>query len=309
MYNESIKKRYIEEKSQTTTLPKNYLECQFNKLEEYEKEYDKDVCCFTTREIREFYKLQNVSSLEILASMNSQLSLYTQWCLQNNLVIDNQNHFLEFNLKLLNDCLNKVAFDKKIVTRDEIIKWCDQLPNPKDQVILLGLFEGMKGKDFCDFVKLKPSDVYGNTVHLASGRDIQISDKLLEYIHKSINETKYYSCTAQGIGDVVLDLVDRGYVIKYYPNTRDDTSDFQKGRVIYNGISRSLKYIGVFNIVKANSIYESGKIHMIKERSKELGISPEDYIYSDRIKEVEKQFNCNILRKSFLLKYKDHLVH
>ena len=36
MYNESIKKRYIEEKSQTTTLPKNYLECQFNKLEKYE---------------------------------------------------------------------------------------------------------------------------------------------------------------------------------------------------------------------------------------------------------------------------------
>ena len=55
MFNQKIKERYIEEKYFTTTLAKGYLECQFNKLEEYEKEYDKDVCCFTTREIREFY--------------------------------------------------------------------------------------------------------------------------------------------------------------------------------------------------------------------------------------------------------------
>ena len=53
MFNQNIKERYIEEKYFTTTLPKGYLECQFNKLEEYEKEYDKDVCCFTTREIRD----------------------------------------------------------------------------------------------------------------------------------------------------------------------------------------------------------------------------------------------------------------
>ncbi len=54
MYNESIKKRYIEEKSQTTRVPKNYLECQFNKLEKYEEEYDKDVCCFTTEKLESF---------------------------------------------------------------------------------------------------------------------------------------------------------------------------------------------------------------------------------------------------------------
>ena len=248
-----------------------------------------------------------MSSLEILACLNSQLSLYTQWCLQNNLVVDNQNHFLEFNLNLLNRCINPVKFNKKIVSREDVIRWCEQIPNPKNQVVLLGLFEGMKGKDFCDFVKLKPGDIKGNTVHLASGRDIYVSDQLLEYMQDSINETKYYSCTKEGIGDVVLDLIDRGYVLKYYPNTRDDTSDFQKGRVVYNGISRSLKYLGVFNIVKANSIYESGKIHMIKERSKELGITPEEYIYSDHIKEVEERFDWKILRKSYLLKYKGFL--
>ena len=70
MFNQNIKERYIEEKYLTTTLPKGYLECQFNKLEKYETEYDKDVCCFTTREIRTFYKLLNVSSLEILACLN-----------------------------------------------------------------------------------------------------------------------------------------------------------------------------------------------------------------------------------------------
>ena len=46
---------------------------------------------------------------------------------------------------------------------------------------------------------------------------------------------------------------------------------------------------------------------MIKERSKELGMTPEDYIYSDHIKEVEERFDCKILRKSYMLKYKGFL--
>ena len=57
----------------------------------------------------------------------------------------------------------------------------------------------------------------------------------------------------------------------------------------------------------ANGLSESGKIHMIKERSEQLGITPKDYVYSNYIQEVEEQFNCRIVRSSFMLKYGDHL--
>ena len=104
-----------------------------------------------------------------------------------------------------------------------------------------------------------------------------------------------------------MPLVDRGYVLKNYPNVKEGTSDFAKGRIIYNGIARSLNYVGALSYMSANSIYESGKIWMINKRSKELGISAKDYVYSDCIREIEYQFGCKIVKSVFWLKYEDHL--
>lgn len=305
MFNEKLKNIYIKEKSKSVTLPSNYLECQFNKVEKMEEESNKDVCNFTAYEIIEYYKTLNIAALESLAVMNSHFSMYTQWCLQNNIVKDNQNHFLEIDLEQIKKCLNKTIFTKKIVSRSQVIAWCDQLPNPKDQLVILGLFEGIKGKDFSDFVNLKPKDINGNIVKLFDGREITISNKLLGYIKDSIRETTYYSST--GGQTKTMPLVDKGYVIKSYPNTKEGTSDFIKGRIIYNSIARSLSYVGVLSYMSANSIFESGKIHMIKNRSSELGITPKEYIYSEHIKEVEDKYNCKIVKSVFLIKYKDYL--
>ena len=305
MYNEELKRRYIEEKTESSTLPSNYLECQFNKIGVYEKELNKDVHDFTVYEIIEYYKMLSVASLEVLAVLNSHLSLYTQWCLGQSIVKDNQNHYEEIELETMKRCLNKVLVEKKIVSREQVLAWTASLPNPKDQVVLLGLFEGMKGKDFCDFVNLKPSDINENQLVL-NNRNIDVSDELLKYIEDSIRVETYYSCSGGEIK--TMPLVDRGHVIKYYPNTKENTSAFQKGRVIYNGVARSLSYVGVLDYMSANSIFESGKIHMIKERSKQLGISAKEYVYSEYIKEVEYRFNCKIVRSNFWLKYEDYLV-
>ena len=306
MYNKELKERYIKEKSIISTLPNNYLNCQFNKVGKYEKELNKDVHDFTVYEIVEYYKILNVSSLEILAVLNSHLSLYTQWCLEQSIVVDNQNHFLEIDLERMRSCLNKVLIEKKIVSREQIIEWTSSLPNPKDQFVILGLFEGLKGKDFCDLVNLRPEDINGNILTLIDGREIEVSDELIKYAEDSMFESTYYSSSGSQIK--TMPLVDKGYVIKDYPNTKEGTSAFAKGRIIYNGIARSLKYIGVLSFTSANSIYESGKIWMIKNRAKELGVSTKDYVYSNHIKEVEHQFGCKIVKSVFWLKYEDHLV-
>lgn len=306
MYNKDLKLRYIKEKTVLSTLPSNYLECQFNKIGKFENELNKDAHDFTVYEIIEYYKILNVSSLEVLAVLNSHLSLYTQWCLSQSIVVDNQNHFLEIGLEQMKGCLNKVLIDKKIIDRQQLIELCEQLPNPKDQVVMLGLFEGLKGKDFCDFVNLRPQDVNGNKLKLIDGREIIVSNKLIKYIEDSIAETIYYS--SSGNQTKTMSLVDRGYVLKNYPNVQEGTSAFAKGRIIYNGIARSLKYVGALEFMSANSIHESGKIWMIKQRSKELGINTKDYVYSDYIREVEYQFGCKIVKSVFWLKYEDHLV-
>ena len=335
MFNEELKRRYIEEKNENVTVPSNYLERQFTKVEKVEEELGKDVHDFTVYEIIEYYKTMNIVSLESLAVLNSHFSMYTQWCLQENIVKDNQNHFLEIDLEQLKGCLNTAILEKKIVDRKQVIDWCEQLPNPKDQVIMLGLFEGIKGGNFSEFVNLKPSNVsessdiilltdtlekkYKNTnldkdnekqmyeyeVIKETYREITVSKQLIKYIKNSIEETTYYSC--KDLCVKTMPLIDKGCVIKYYPNTTDDTSYFQKGRIIYNCISRSLKYVGALQYMSANSLAESGKINMIKERSKELGMTARDYIYSNYIEEVEHQYGCKIVKSTFWLKYADYL--
>ena len=305
-YNSELKIQYIEEKSKEVIISNNYLECQFNKTCKFEEELNKDLSNFTVYEIVEYYKMLNISSFDTLFVMNSQFSMYTQWCLQKSLVKDNQNHFLEMTLEHLKDCLNKALVNMKIVTRETILNWTDQLPNPKDQFVLLGLFEGLKGKDFCELSKLRPENIKGNIATLCTGREIKLSDRLLKIISDCIVEDKYYSIS--GNGTKVMPLVDKGFVIKDYPNARGDVSDFQLGRKIYNSITRILNYFDVLNFMTANSIAESGKLHMIKERAKELSLSCKDYIYSKHIEEVEKKFNSKIVRSIFWLKYEDYLV-
>lgn len=305
-YNPEIKIQYIEEKSKEVIISNNYLECQFNKTSKMEEELDKDLSNFTVYEITEYYKMLNISSFDTLFVMNSQFSMYTQWCLQKSLVKDNQNHFLEMTLEHLKDCLNKALVNMKIVSRETILNWVDQLPNPKDQFVLLGLFEGLKGKDFCELSKLKPEDIKGNIATLCTGREIELSDQLIKIIHDCVSEDKYYSIS--GNGTKVMPLVDKGYVIKDYPNARGDVSDFQLGRKVYNSITRILNYFDVLDFMTANSIAESGKLHMIKEKAKELNMSCKDYIYSNHITEVEKIYNSRIVRSIYWLKYEDYLI-
>lgn len=305
-YNSELKIQYIEEKSKEVIISNNYLECQFNKTCKFEEELNKDLSNFTVYEIVEYYKMLNISSFDTLFVMNSQFSMYTQWCLQKSLVKDNQNHFLEMTLEHLKDCLNKALVNMKIVSRDTILNWVDQLPNPKDQFVLLGLFEGLKGKDFCELSKLRPEDIKGNIATLCTEREIELSDRLLKIISDCVVEDKYYSIS--GNGTKVMPLVDKGFIIKDYPNARGDVSDFQLGRKIYNSITRILNYFDVLNFMTANSIAESGKLHMIKEKAKEYGMSCRYYIYSNHITEVEKKYNSKIVRSIYWLKYEDYLV-
>lgn len=303
-YNESLKKRYIKEKEKSISVTSNYIDVQFRKASEMEHELDKDVSNWTAYEIIEYYKILNTTSYESLLCLNSIFSQYTQFCLENSLVKDNQNHYLECTSELLASCINKAILDKKIVDRETVLKWVDELPNPKDQFILLSLFEYGKSKDFKDIVNAKPEDVDGNKLKLLD-RTVKISHKLESIIDDCVTETTYYSISGKGVK--VMPLVDHGYIVKSYPNQNMGLSDFQKGRNIYISCQRIFSYLGVGEWMSPNAIAESGKLHMIKERAEELGVSPIDYVYSNHIEEVEAQYGTSIVRSVYIKKYSEHL--
>ena len=304
-YNEELKKRYIREKETQIAISSNYIDSQFRKAAETEYEHDKDLSNWTLYEIVEFYKLLNLSSYESLLCINSTLSLYTQFCLENNLVKDNQNHYLECTGEVLLNCVNKAIFDKKIIDRETILRWIDELPNPKDQFILLSLFEFGKSKDFKDIIYAKPRDVNGNYLKLES-RTVYISDKLKDIIDECIETEEYISIS--GKQSRIVPLVDYGYIVKSYPNQNISLGDHQKGRNIYVACQRMFSYLGVGQWMSPNAVSESGKLYMIKESAKNLNMTPVEYIYSKCINEVEPQFNFVMIPSTYIKKYKEYLV-
>lgn len=303
-YNEEQKKRYIREKENSLAISSNYIDVQFRKSSECEYEFNKDLSNWTVYEIIEYYKILNMTSFESLICLNSILSQYTQFCLENSLVKDNQNHYLECTKEILVGCINKAILDKKVVSRETVLKWIDELPNPKDQFILLSLFEYGKSKDFKDIVNAKPEHIESNKLKL-SDRTVQISNKLEDIINNCILEDTYYSIT--GKGTKTMPLIDYGYIVKSYPNQNISLSDFQKGRNIYISCQRIFGYLGVGEWMSPNSIAESGKLYMIRERARELNMTPIEYVYSEYIKEVENQFGCSITRSVYVKKYSKYL--
>ena len=306
MYNAELKERYIEEKSKEVVVPEYYLNNKFKNISVAEKEYGKDASNFTKSEIIEYYKSLNVHSFESLTVINSTYSQYTQWCLQQNLVVDNQNHYLEIDTDTILSCLNKAVMKLKIVSRETILEWIKPLANPKDQFVILGLFEGIYGDNFCELVNLRPEDVDGNTLHLCTGRSIEVSDTLISIIDDCIKETNLY--LGDNAAPRVVPAVYNGYVIKDHPKSSDNTSAFGKGRRIYTSISKILKSLDAYSYMNAKDIIESGKIHMILEKAKEYNMSPKDYLYSPHLKEVEERFNCFIVKSVYMKKYSDYLV-
>lgn len=309
MFNIDIKRRYIDYKNESIIIGKDFLINIFNKTEQFEERLNKDIYDFTYYEIINFYKTINVRAINYLYMINNSLSLYTQWCISENLVRDCQNHFNEVKRETLLDCINTTYNIKRIITRNELLEYCKQLPNPSDAFVLIALFDGLEGRRYySEIANARLEDLDGDRFHTFDGRTIKVSDAFIYYAKQSKEEEYYYSMTNNRSRKV--QFLDDGTIVKRYVNVMlNDTKN--NGRRIYNKIIRSLDYLGVGDYMSPNSIIDSGMIDFINRRCRELNINANEYLRSDYIDEVNAQFSKQITRvrvKYFLDEFKSFLV-
>ena len=306
MYNQELKERYRKEKESYTTVSAYYFSSLFKRTEPFEEQLNKDASNFTTYEIINMYKTLAIMSLDTIVTMNSNLSMYTQWCIQQNLVNDYQNHYLEMTRDMLASFINKLAMDKKVVSRKQILDWCQQLPNPSDSFCLLGLFEGIRGGGYLELALAKIEDFHDNTFTAYNGREIKVSTTLIEYAKLS-NETLEYQSISQNMTKEV-NLNDNGRIIKDYPNVRRSESLPVLRRRTQSRLARIFDYVGILEYMNGNDIRMSGVIEMINNRCKELQISGKDYIYGIGIDEIKNQYDFKVVPSVFMDKFGEYLV-
>lgn len=311
MYNEIIKSEYIEYKNSITGLPDGYLNRLFSRTADYELFLSKDVCNFTKDEIIDMYKSMNVTSFETLTNINSQLSQYAQYCINNFLVEDFQNHFSEIDMSLMYKMFDISGSEKKIITREQALQIAASYPNFSDGLIILCLFEGIKGKDCSEIRQLKLEDFDGNNVHLVGGRIpeldncdrwVTVSNELVEYANKAAAENEYTSLT-EGQNYVQL-AENEDFLVKR--TLRAEKYSLQP--VFTRRLVKMYDFQDIVPGITTTSIRYSGKIHFCKAHAKRLGISIDEYVLGDHYFDMENQYGDDIPRAVFWGKYKSLLI-
>lgn len=308
MYNEELKQRYIDYKESSVTIAKDYLFRLFRDSEPYETSKGKDISNFSASEIMEFYQMLNRTSMESLSVMNSILSQYTNWCQMQNLVVDNQNHFLEITRDKYAECVNVRFVEKSLLTRQQVLDMTVGLDNYCDKFVLLALFEGISGKEYKELWSMHYSDINAETqiASLCTGREIKISSELINYAYEAGKATEYYALGESQRTYPYLETDDT--IIKSYMNCKSEISDHQMGRRIYTKVQRLVTYMGM-EWLRPQNFIDSGKIHFINTHAEELGISGKAYVMDSKLRsQVNAQYGCTISRSNFISRFGQFLI-
>lgn len=312
MYNEEQKLNYIEDKStKTKEWSQAYLPRLFSKTCPYEEKIKKDVSNFVKEEIIEMYQAMRAYSFESLNNMHSQLSIYTDFCVNSGTLVE--NHYKEIDIKQIYSLSDKPEVKDRIITREQLLEICHMMPNASDSFIFLCLFEGIKGNDYMEIRQITKEDINfkDKTIRLRSGklgeykgysRTVNVSQELLDYARRSAREIEYEPLVGDGIRMVPLSETDNHIVRQ---TKRAETQGIPP--VFTRRILKMLNFQDVVPGITSTSIRYSGKIHFIKERSAELGISSYDYVWKDYYLEVENQYGENIPRSVVWNKYRSLL--
>lgn len=265
MYNEELKRRYIEENSYKYRSEQfeRYITFKFTQVEPFERMWEKDVGTFTVSEIITFYKTLCYSSLNTILVLNWEFRKYGNFCLANNLLPDMQNHFMEITPEILSQCINVGDIRQKFITRKDLENELQELYNPSEQFLAMAIFEGLHGIEYCELVNLMPSDfdAKNNLVHLCTGRELKVSDQLISYAKESAEEYNHYIYDSKARFNITkYDESDR-HVLKKARNNRGSGSTAQARRIL-NTLVRIKKYTGN-PVYAAKPLMESGRIYMI----------------------------------------------
>ena len=302
IYNEEQKYRYLNSLN-LNSFPPHYWDNFLTKLHSVESIKGKDACNFNKFEIQEMYKYLNYMTFESLFIDNNNLRNYTNWCMTQGLVIDGINHYKDFDGEELMSCVNLQQVHNPILTRDEVLAGIKEVQNDRDRFIILGLFEGIRGKKFEDLVMLRLSDIDGLTAHLYSGKTVEISQTLYDIAKAAVDAEEYNVVRKNPVpmyGGRIIKVLGKRYYAGY---------DYMNEQNLYRVVERCIDEIGWSDRVSTNSIFVSGAIHMVKELAKQENISSLEVVEDDKLfRKVCDRYDINIVtRRRFYYKYKDLL--
>lgn len=309
MYNEEQKQRFLAY-AKGCFVPDSIINFRslFNVTEPFEKELEKDVSCFSRAEISNMYSMLAYGNPYSLATNNGKLSRYTEWCAEQMLVPDGCNHFKEINGSDFELYVNQRVQSNRYLTREQLDEFLKEIPNPRDQFVVLSFFEFGKSDEFSEIFHMRIQDIdfENKKVKLFTGRTVSVSDRWLKTAKEAYETDQYY----QPLSEIYRKMYVDDHIFRMVM-TGKATNNLRDGANNNKTIARLLKTLvdisGQNKGINASSLAVSGQIDLIRRRSKELGITAEEFVLK-HFEELEAQYimKPNNPRK-FINRYKAYL--
>lgn len=259
----------------------------FKKMESFEESLGKDLCNFTTMEILGAYSQIRYKSIYTIQMTNSVFKDYTNYCLNNNLVVDNQNHYAELSINDMKQCVNDLVIEDSFLTREELLIYIDRLNNDTDKFLMLAAFEGLSGKNYKEISDLRITDIdFKNRIAKTSlGRTVKMSTRLTELAQLAHDEESYMGIK----GERVRKLMPSDKIIKPYVTQLVD-KEYRNGRRLYSRLKKMFEVLEMPNMT-CKLLRDFGIIDTILGECKKQNIKPYDYTRNTKnLKHINAQY-------------------
>lgn len=284
MYNTEIKERFLNNEYTNENTKKNSRNI-FEKISILEKQYDIDLHSFNKNQLYDALRLMNATSINAITKNWSIMDRYIQWCTSEGYCLPNinaQDIYRQDLYKFINQDAQK---NKYIQDEKEFYDIIDEIQNPQDAVILVLLYEGVKGRNeqpysFEEIQNLKWQDCNYDKNELFLRRDnnetriVTIDSRSMEIIKDAYKEDYYYR--KQSTEKIQkLKIVRSDYIVR--PIERKDNTD-KVGIMTINGRIGKMKKIAGKYYMNAKSIFFSGAFHKLQKIEKERELTEKDYL-------------------------------
>lgn len=292
LYNREVKETFLKEYLEDNSTRESYCVYMIS-VASYESLIGKDLYSFSASDIINFFSTVYTSSPTSLRATFSILKQYVSWSNSRGFNRTGTNPFstLSFKDDILG-MLNLKNIDSKFLTEEEVWKICNDFSiNAQDTACLIPIFYGIRGNKNCELVNLKIDDIdsINKTVTLVtnideetrkilSTRTIAISDEVAQVLRDSWGQSEYNRRGKEGYGGrVSATLFDSDYILR--PTTVNGNG-YITSQTLCTRTKKILRDAELSHLSVVD-IYNSGKIHMLKqleEKNGELVIDNYKYV-------------------------------
>lgn len=285
-YNEEIKRVWIELYLSNKDMVRSTVESVFSASKKMESLLEKDICNFSKPEIESYYKSLSAKSKERISVANSILKEYKEWCYNNGYSYDSNPYYDTFTSEDFKRCISKSVLEKKYIGEDTLNSYLAEIHNPCDRLLLILLYNSIRGKLLEEILNLHVNQIEGNIIHLSTGREVRVDDSVINLIYLTNDTYTYYTYGEIRKFELVGDNV--------FKNTKGVRTT-SMASVYHRYASRIVKFQQMFDNpeLAINRIWISGMLNALIKKANEKNLTLGQFTVTEEAKPILKQYEFN----------------